>query len=290
MAVAVFYWSEIMFYLILAILSNSLLSIIMRLGEGRVRCRNAMFAANYLTCSAMAVGFMGVSNLIPAASGLTHATLLGLANGVVYLSSLILMQKNIHTNGVVLPSVFSRIGALIVPLIVSILCFGEIPTWMQAVGFVLAIIAILMINYRRDGAPANSMMLLLTLLLIDGVVAIMSMIFNKTGNVALSDHFLFFTFASACLMCVALILKNHEKPALVDVAFGVLFGVPNFLSSKFLLKALEAVPSVIVYPMRSVASIVIITLTGVMLFREKLTKRQIIAMGIILVSLVLLNI
>ena len=37
-------------------------------------------------------------------------------------------------------------------------------------------------------------------------------------------------------------------------------------------------------------SIVIITLAGLFFFREKLTKRQIIAMAIILVSLVLLNI
>lgn len=284
------YWSEIMLYLILAILTNSLLSIIMRLGEGRVRCRNAMFAANYFVCSAMAVGFMGAGNLIPSAARLPHAALLGVINGVVYLSSLMLMQKNIHLNGVVLPSVFSRIGALIVPLIVSILCFGDTPTWMQLAGFMLAVAAILLINYRRDGAAASSKILLLALLLIDGVVAIMSMIFNKTGNIALSDHFLFFTFFSACMMCVALIVKGREKPALVDIGFGVLFGLPNFLSSKFLLKALESVAPVIVYPMRSVVSIVIITLTGVLLFREKLTKRQLVAMGIILVSLVLLNI
>lgn len=279
-----------MFNLILAIITNSALSLIMRLGEGRVRCRNAMFAANYLTCSLMAIGFMGPANLIPTGVGVPHAISLGLLNGVVYLSSLMLMQKNIHLNGVVLPSVFSRIGALIVPLIVSILCFAEAPTWMQAVGFILAITAILLINYRRDGAAAKSKIMLFALLLMDGIVAIMSMIFNKTGNVALSDHFLFCTFAAACLLCVLLILKDKEKPSFVDIGFGVLFGIPNFLSSKFLLKALETVPSVIVYPMRSVTSIVIITLAGLLLFKEKLTKRQIIAMGIILVSLVLLNI
>lgn len=290
MAVAVFYWRINMLYLILAIVTNSLLSIIMRLGEGRVKCRNAMFAANYLTCSLMAIGFMGPAHLIPTGAGVPHALILGLLNGVVYLSSLILMQKNIHINGVVLPSVFSRIGALIVPLIVSILFFGDIPTWMQILGFVLSIIAILLINYRRDGAAAKSKMMLFALLLIDGVVAIMSMIFNETGNIALSDHFLFCTFASACLMCVLLILKDKEKPALVDIGFGVLFGLPNFLSSKFLLKALEYVAPVIVYPMRSVSSIVIITLAGLLLFKEKLSKRQIVAMGIILVSLVLLNI
>lgn len=279
-----------MLYLILAILSNSVLSIIMRLGEGRVKCRNAMFAANYLVCSTMAVCYMGPGNLFTSADGIGHATALGLFNGVVYLSSLILMQTNIRHNGVVLPSVFSRIGALLVPLVVSILCFGDVPTWMQGVGFVLAVTAILLINYRRDGVAAGSKMLLFALLIMDGLVAIMAMIFSKTGNVLLSDHFLFFTFASACLMCIALIAKGREKISLVDVGFGVLFGVPNFMSSKFLLQALETVSPVIVYPMRSVASIVIITLAGLFLFREKLSKRQIIAMAIILVSLVLLNI
>jgi len=40
----------------------------------------------------------------------------------------------------------------------------------------------------------------------------------------------------------------------------------------------------------SVAGILIVTMAGVLLFRERLQKRQWIALGIILLSLVLLNI
>jgi multidrug transporter EmrE-like cation transporter len=41
--------------------------------------------------------------------------------------------------------------------------------------------------------------------------------------------------------------------------------------------------------MRSVTSIVIITLAGLLLFKEKLTKRQGTALGMIMVALAMLN-
>jgi multidrug transporter EmrE-like cation transporter len=46
---------------------------------------------------------------------------------------------------------------------------------------------------------------------------------------------------------------------------------------------------VIVYPTYSVASILLITLAGTLLFREKLNPRQWIGLGIILPALALLN-
>jgi multidrug transporter EmrE-like cation transporter len=46
---------------------------------------------------------------------------------------------------------------------------------------------------------------------------------------------------------------------------------------------------VIVYPTYSVASLLVITLAGIFLFREKLPVRQWIGLGIILPALALLN-
>ncbi|MBQ7094502.1 MAG: hypothetical protein IJN84_08300, partial [Clostridia bacterium] len=66
--------------------------------------------------------------------------------------------------------------------------------------------------------------------------------------------------------------------------------IPNFLSSRFLLQALAELPAVVVYPTRGVATIVLISLAGVLMFKERLSKRQWYAMGAILVSVALLNI
>jgi len=46
----------------------------------------------------------------------------------------------------------------------------------------------------------------------------------------------------------------------------------------------------VVYPTYSVATIVLVTLAGVVFFRERLGKRQWIGLAAILVALVLLNI
>ena len=72
--------------------------------------------------------------------------------------------------------------------------------------------------------------------------------------------------------------------------FGVLLGVPNFYSVRFLLDSLNTVPAVIAYPTFSVSTIMVVTLAGVAFFKEKLSKRQWIALGIILLALALLNI
>ena len=72
--------------------------------------------------------------------------------------------------------------------------------------------------------------------------------------------------------------------------FGVLIGLPNYYSCKFLLYSLATVPGVVVYPVYSVATILITTFAGVVVFRERLNKQQWVALGMILLSLVLFNI
>jgi len=72
--------------------------------------------------------------------------------------------------------------------------------------------------------------------------------------------------------------------------FGLVIGIPNFFSAKFLLGALEEIAAVIVYPVYSVATILTVTVTGVLVFREKLDRKQWMALGMILVALVLLNV
>ena len=69
-----------------------------------------------------------------------------------------------------------------------------------------------------------------------------------------------------------------------------MIGVPNYYCSRFLLKALLKMPAVVAYPTSSVGGIVLVSLAGLFLFKERLSKRQWTAIGLILIALVLLNI
>ena len=196
---------------------------------------------------------------------------------------------NIRKNGIVLSSLFMKLG-LLVPMVVSIVFFREMPTVVQIIGFCAAIFAIILINYRKGSGKGGSRWSLLLLLLAGGSCDAMSKVFQVLGNEALSDQFLLFTYGTAFQLCTSLVIFKKQWPGKRELLYGVLIGIPNFLSTKFMLGALTTVPAVVAYPTFSVTTMLMVTLAGTWFFREKLNKFQWAALGIILVARVLLNI
>ena len=147
-----------------------------------------------------------------------------------------------------------------------------------------------MINLEKDETGRGFKFGLIILLLGGGMADAMSKVFEELGNPKFAPQFLFFTFASALVLCICLTLLKKQKIGKNEALYGALVGIPNFFSAKFLLKSLETVDAVIAYPTFSVATILVITLVGVLAFKEKLGKRQWCALGIILAALVLLNV
>lgn len=277
-----------MLYLLLAILCSSSVSIAMRLGTERAEHNYGMLTMNYVTCMLLAAFHAGF-NILPLGPGFTETLGLGAFTGMVYLAAFVLMQMNVQKNGVVLSSVFMKLG-LLVPMVVSIFLFGEMPGAMQWLGFVLAVGAIVMINWESGGSGLKSGLSLVLLLLGGGTADCMSKVFEELGPAALAPQFLFFTFFFAFLICKDLVFFKHQRIGRNEIIYGCLIGVPNFYSSKFILSALNELEAIIVYPSFSVATILVVTLVGVLVFRETLSKRQWMALLIILAALVLLNI
>ena len=278
-----------MLNLLLAIFSSALVSITMRLSETKIKNNTAMLAVNYIMCALLAWAYTGFGSLYPQEPGRQAMTVLGSINGVLYLAGFVLLRRNIQTNGVVLSSTFIKLG-LLVSMVVSVVFFGERPEIWQWAGFALAVAAIVLMNYRPGEGESGNVASLLLLLLAGGGGDAMSKVFEELGNPVLSDHFLMYTFLVALLLCLMLVGIHKQPVGKWERIFGLLIGIPNFFSAKFLLGALKDIAAVIVYPVYSVATILVVTVTGVLVFREKLDKRQWMALGMILVALILLNI
>lgn len=279
-----------MLAMILTILCSSLLSIFMRMSEGKARGKMTVLAVNYLTCIMLASGFSGVSSLFPAqAEGFSITLILGIITGVFYMLTLVFNQKCIATNGVVLSSVFAKLGSLLVPLAVALCFYGDRPSPYQLIGAALAVVSIVLITDNGKKGAAASLLLLMVLLLVEGLSSSMGKIFNAEGAKALSDQYLFYTFGSALIISAAAAIAKKEKPGVQELLYGFLIGVSNFFASRFMLQAVDEIGAVIFYPTRGVLVILLITLAGVFLFHEKLRKKQWLAMGIILCAVALLN-
>ena len=278
-----------MLFLILAVLSSSMVSIVMRISTDKISANISMLAVNYLVCSFLGAAYAGFDLLSMAAEGFSLMVALGAVAGVLYLAGFVLLQRSVRKNGIVLSSVFMKLG-LLVPIALSLLLFGEVPTAAQVTGFVIALCAIVMINLKKEPGAKGFGMGLIILLLTGGSCDAMSKIYEVFGAAALSEQFLFYTFFVALLLCGALALRNRERPGLRELVFGTLIGLPNFFSAKFLLLALTRLPAVVVYPSFSVATMLVVTVTGVVAFRERLNRLQWVALAAIVAALVLLNI
>lgn len=278
-----------MVFLVLAIGSSALVSIVMRLSTGKVRHNIGMLAANYATCLLLAFFYTEGLCPFPASPSLPRTVWLGAVNGFLYLASFVVFQYNVKKNGVVLSSVFMKLG-LLVSLAVSILWFRETPTALQAAGFAVSIAAILLINLRPTAAGRGGGIYLVLLLLLGGGADAMSKVFEELGDGTHASQFLLYTFAVALLLCIGLLLWQKQRIGKKELVYGVMIGIPNFFSAKFLLRALADVPAVIAYPTYSVATILAVSLVGVLAFCERPSKLQWAAIGAILIALVLLNI
>ena len=276
-------------FLVLALLFSAVLALVLKyLNTGSPY---GVYFVNYITCTLLAFAAMEPKALY---NGDIAPCWLGAVTGVIYLASLCANGASIHKNGAILSSVFTRLGVL-VPIVLSVALFGERPTPLQGLGVALAVAAAVLMNglpgKPERPAAANKIypwLLVLTLLL-NGTADAMSKVFAQLGRRQDDGLFMFYIFLFAGLATLVLLVRQRRSLTGRDVFFGVLVGVPNFLSSRLLLAALTELPAFLVYPCYSVGVILVISVVSFFLFRERLNGRQMGAAGMILVSLVLLN-
>lgn len=285
-----------MIYLIIAVFTSSAVSIFMRLGEKHIKNNFAMFMANYFVCASIASAFLLTSGkqISAQSNGLPFAVCLGAFGGILYLSAFVFLKFNISKNGVMLSSVFMKLGVL-VPSLMAIIVFREVPTAAQIIGMVLAVAAIIIIYLEPDasepgGKKGKGILYLLALLFLGGLVESLANIYDKLGNGDLKDLYMVCVFVSAMLVSAVIVVVKKQKIGWKDIAFGVLIGVPNYFSTRFLLHALMTVPAVVTYPVYNIGAIILIGIAGILLFKEKASKRKYIGFALIIAALILLNI
>ena len=275
-------------YLLLAIFASAMISITMRLSTGKVTGHYSMLSANYFVCGILGLLYSDFSLLTVQTSGVVFTIGLSLLYGVILLAGLLLLQSSTNKNGIVLSSLFMKLG-LLVPFVVSILFFREMPTILQIAGFCVAAGAIIVFNLKKDGNSRFGIGLILLLLASGGGDAIVK-VFEALGPQVLSSHFLCFSFSTAFLLCTGLVIYKKERPDSKALLYGSIIGVANFFSSKFILGALTQIPAVVVFPTYSVSTMLVVTLCGVMFFKERLSRQQWLAFGAVIAALVMLNI
>lgn len=283
-----------MIFLILAVISSAAIALVLKFFRSQEGNRYGIIIGNYMTCIVISLIMIGDPRVIPAAAPSTW--ICGIIGGLLFVAGLVFMQSSIKVNGATLTSAFGKLGVM-VPLAMSLLVFGEKPAIVQVVGILVALAALVVINLpskdESNKAATYSFALLILTFLGNGLADSMAKVFEHIGSRSDDRIYIFFIFASACLITAILAYVEYKKTSKKiipkELLAGIAVGIPNYYSSFFLLGSVERLPSFLVYPIFSTGTILLVMVVSTLLFRERPSKTQYIGIAMILAALVLLN-
>ena len=305
-----------MTFLLLTILCSSAIGLTFKYSEKNNMHRYAITTASYLTASVIGLilslknglivpeavlsleSFLAEfyqvvsqnSGMLSPANSWIWAVIIGMITGVIFLFALIFYQKSIAENGIALSAMSSRLGVLI-PMSVSIVLWNEIPDNIQIIGIALAIGSIVLVNLDTANTETTRFRFsLIMLFLLAGIGIFCNKLFQKYGLLNYRNLFLFTVFFTALLISLYLLRQRREKGNYKDLIAGVMVGTFNLLTNYFMILALAELKASVVFPISSAGTIITMTLGGWVIFRERLNRREIAAIGMTLIALVLINI
>ncbi|MDO4198329.1 MAG: EamA family transporter [Erysipelotrichaceae bacterium] len=275
-----------MIYLLLSILCSLTIAIILKKASGSIKNTVAMFMVNYIVCVICGLYFNGIPIINKESS---FSLYLGIFSGFMYLASFLVSAHDISKNGVVMQTVFAKLG-VIVALLISFFIFNEVFNLKQGTGIIIALLGIILIYFEKgSGSLVTSRKWLIINLLASGMTESMVSLYNYFGNPLYKDQFLLLNFCFALLFSFIIVIIQKKSISKYEILYGLGIGVPNYFSARMMMLALNTVPSIIAHPIVSVGSIASITLVGHFIFKEELSIRKWIALGMIILAIIFLS-
>ncbi|MFO7810952.1 MAG: hypothetical protein R6V47_06235, partial [Candidatus Delongbacteria bacterium] len=225
---------------------------------------------------------------------LYSAVVIGLFGGVLYFLGFMFIQKSIRENGVGLTGAVAKTG-IILPVILSMILWKEIPNFLQSAGVVISIAAIVMINIspRELDRVQGINKTIILLFLIVGFAEFSNKLFEIYGGTDYKAVFLFVVFFTAFWVSLLFTVKGVKKGRKVtktDILVGLTVGIPNMFASYFLIESFNYYKASIAFPIVSSGTILLINAGGFFIFGERLKRKEIAAVVMIIVAIVLMNV
>jgi drug/metabolite transporter (DMT)-like permease len=177
-----------------------------------------------------------------------------------------------------------------------VVLYQEHLSLLQILGIILALFAVFFasLKERKIKAEKWAFVLPLSVFLGSGIIDTSIKYFQQV-HMQENEYALFSAtiFASAAVVGIVFILfKSIKQPLklnLKNVIGGICLGVPNYFSIYFLLKALQHPTwnSAAVFTINNVAIVMFSTLLGILLFKEILSVKNWLGIGLAIISIVL---
>jgi len=285
-----------MFYLLFSICISSFLFVIFKLFDVLKINTFQAIVVNYLTAAIL--GFYLSNNSvsfqqIPSQPWFLGAFLLGIMFILVFNIMALTSQKN----GLSVASVSSKMS-VVIAIIFGVWYYEESIGLVKLIGILLALVAVYLtsIKEKNEIVKKNKDFLFPVLLFFGSGAIDTSLKYVETSFVAEGGVPLFSATIFGCAFVLGVIVLLYQKvKGILSFEFksilgGILLGVPNYFSIVYLLKALstEGMESSTAFTLNNVGIVILSTLFGLFIFKEKLISKNWFGIIIAIVSIILI--
>ena len=266
-----------MFNLIIAVLCSVAVSVLLKVARKRHIEIQQAIAFNYIVALSLS-WFL----LKPDFKGLeftdfiaqSENTPIFLALGILLPSVFIIMSKAVEFAGIVRSDAAQRLS-LFLPILAAFLIFHETLSQSKVVGIVLAFVGLFCLLSKPNQQSAVDFRGVLGLVGVwfgYGIIDILFKQVAKSGGAFPTTLFIAFSLA-ACIMFIYLLFKRTQWNVASAVG-GIILGVLNFFNILFYIKAHQSFGSnpTLVFAGMNIGVICLGTITGALIFKEKISK------------------
>jgi len=279
-----------MYFLLLTILCSTSIALILKYSDTKKGEPIVLLAGNYLVASLIGLTFL----ILNDEKIFSIQTLIfGAGLGLLFVLSFFVYAKAIGYAGTGLATTSARLS-VIIPILLSIIIFNELPNRLHLVGFLFTVITFILFYYsvkgnHRDGEGVLKYFFLIAVFIGIGINDFAIKVFKGWRPEQEEPYFVLIIFASAFVYSSMYIIIKKIKIIRQTALWGLVLGIPNVFSTVFLLGALALLPAILVYPLMNVGIILLTTLAAFVIWKEKLNRWGVLALASGLLAILFLS-
>ncbi len=271
-----------MIYLFISICISSFLFVIFKLFEVLKIDTPQAIIVNYLVAAVLGFYMSDVSiafQEIPSQPWFLGAFLLG----ILFITVFNVMALTSQKNGLSVASVASKMS-LVIAVVFGIIYYGESANAVKIIGIVLALIAVYLTSEKggqKKSSKKSSLLLPILLFVgsgfIDTGLKYVETTYVQEGGVPVFSATIFgIAFLLGVATLIVKVIKGNFSFQYKSILGGIMLGIPNYFSIVYLLKALstEGMESSTAFTLNNVGVVILSTLLGLVLFKEKLSIKN----------------
>lgn len=214
--------------------------------------------------------------------------------GLLFIFIFNIMALTSQKNGLSVASVAGKMS-VVIPILFAVIVYEEHLELLKILGIVIALFAVYFTSAKTKSNKTTLKKRTLTypILLFVGSGIIDTFIKYMETNYVSTEEIPYFSaivFSFAGLIgIITLIIKKDFAFKWKNVLGGIALGVPNYFSIVYLLKALQnqSLNSSTVFTINNVAIVMISTILGIVVFNEKLIRKNWLGIGLAIISIIL---